>query len=486
MELRMIPLRLDPSKKMSRRRNFIIIILGIVILMGRVTYELYREENETMQLLQQQKVGAEQGQLVKQQQEGYEHPTIAANTSISSPEANDTSMIAVLETRVKRLQQCLDQLGKNGTWVQDWNFAKEYGQYDGDKIIYEEGPHSKRTWGSFKPTQEMPFGYWTSWRWLDYNTVLQNESNLDRECQVDHTLAGEKFCNVLLGLNISSIYFHGDSLMDSQYKSLMNKLGSDYVKNATAKVQKEATIVCNGTTNTSSGTSISSSNNSTYSERIITVLFVRDGGGQDFPHSPRNKITLTNTTRDFFKRQGRKLSVWNIGAHYHKNSDYEEDIEQLVTWIEELHDVNDLTFFRTTTSGHLGCHPRSPKSTNFSEYRVAPLANYSEFRPTAKWEWDMFDGYNNLTKELLKQKQKMRLRQSEDSTLDEHVNETTVTVKLLDVVNMTVLRQDGHSGGMDCLHYVSPGPIDWWNHLLYTHLLMIQEMEENFHGGGFP
>ena len=42
-------------------------------------------------------------------------------------------------------------------------------------------------------------------------------------------------------------------------------------------------------------------------------------------------------------------------------------------------------------------------------------------------------------------------------------------IELLDVYPMTVLRRDGHTGGIDCadcgrddcLHYSLPGPIDW-------------------------
>ncbi len=43
-------------------------------------------------------------------------------------------------------------------------------------------------------------------------------------------------------------------------------------------------------------------------------------------------------------------------------------------------------------------------------------------------------------------------------------------VYAIDVYNMTALRSDGHRGGTDCLHYAYPGPIDWWNHFLFTYL----------------
>ena len=53
---------------------------------------------------------------------------------------------------------------------------------------------------------------------------------------------------------------------------------------------------------------------------------------------------------------------------------------------------------------------------------------------------------------------------------------------ILDVVPMTILRPDGHISGPqkcstckndDCLHYMLPGPTDWWNHLMYSNLISL-------------
>ena len=59
------------------------------------------------------------------------------------------------------------------------------------------------------------------------------------------------------------------------------------------------------------------------------------------------------------------------------------------------------------------------------------------------------------------------------------INGTSLTIEALDVVPMTVLRRDGHMGDEfrpraipegDCLHYALPGPVDWWNHLLFNNV----------------
>eukprot|EP00547_Thalassionema_nitzschioides_P000526 CAMPEP_0194207486 /NCGR_PEP_ID=MMETSP0156-20130528/6214_1 /TAXON_ID=33649 /ORGANISM="Thalassionema nitzschioides, Strain L26-B" /LENGTH=384 /DNA_ID=CAMNT_0038934259 /DNA_START=79 /DNA_END=1233 /DNA_ORIENTATION=- len=334
------------------------------------------------------------------------------------------------------IHQCLNALGKNGTWVQDWEFARKFGQHV-IPLVESYGPFYRRTWGRFKPTAEIPFPWQTSWRWLDFNSFGD-------DCQIDYTMGGESICEALQALNITHLYFNGDSMTQSQYTSFINKLGSQYV--TIDRNSKGASILCANNT--------------------IKVLQTREGqGGQAFPSSPRDNITLTQISKDFFRQKGRKLSIWNMGAHYHQDSHYQEDIVQLFSWMEEYHNKDDLIFFRTTPSGHLNCEPRRPRRFNFSEYRVRPLKNYNEFKPTSMHTWEKFDAYNTYTKQLLRERQN-------NSSLEDRPQ-----IRLLDVVNMTLLRPDGHSGGGDCLHYVQPGPIDWWNHLLFTHLVKIREME---------
>ncbi|KAL7538462.1 hypothetical protein ACHAXR_008572 [Thalassiosira sp. AJA248-18] len=42
---------------------------------------------------------------------------------------------------------------------------------------------------------------------------------------------------------------------------------------------------------------------------------------------------------------------------------------------------------------------------------------------------------------------------------------------------MTILRPDGHrTPNKDCLHYLLPGPVDWWNHLLFSNLLELSSV----------
>jgi hypothetical protein len=81
------------------------------------------------------------------------------------------------------------------------------------------------------------------------------------------------------------------------------------------------------------------------------------------------------------------------------------------------------------------------------------------------YNWDLFQYYNAHTKKVVK-----------DWNERQWWNVTSVIsykpiMHVLDVYNMTALRRDGHSAtGKDCLHYHLPGPVDWWNHLLFAYL----------------
>ena len=78
-----------------------------------------------------------------------------------------------------------------------------------------------------------------------------------------------------------------------------------------------------------------------------------------------------------------------------------------------------------------------------------PFANYQEYLPTETndFDWNLVPSFNDYAKRHL----------------PEHVS-------YINIYNMTVLRQDGHVGFGDCLHYYYPGPVDWWVHLWYSSL----------------
>ena len=247
-------------------------------------------------------------------------------------------------------------------------------------------------------------------------------------------MSGDSFCSVLEALQIRRVYFFGDSLAVSQWKSLLNLLGLPLVEQASVDRTESATIECPN------------------AYQRIPIMVAKETGGDGPP------MVLSDTSREFLwstntTSNERTLSIWNIGAHYHTEKLFQHDFATLSDWMTQR--PNDLVFFRTTPPGHADCEPRQPKQFNFTHgTRVVPLSNASQYPHTTLHDWD-----------------KMFLHNAHAQA---HMPSS---VRLLDVVPMTLLRSDGHSGGKDCLHYMSPGPLDWWNHLLYSHLKRLAAME---------
>mmetsp|Transcript_13829 Transcript_13829/g.28567 ORF Transcript_13829/g.28567 Transcript_13829/m.28567 type:complete len:289 (+) Transcript_13829:268-1134(+) len=264
-------------------------------------------------------------------------------------------------------------------------------------------------------------------------------------------------CSLLIQLEIDRIFFFGDSISGLQYKSFLNKLGKDHVR-TTDKFT--STLAC----------PLFNTHKNEKESKEIKLRYAKEGGGNDFPGSARKTMVLSNQSENFLapsskggSERGRLLAILNIGAHYHELSHFKEDFVKLVGWVEASMRPHDLVFYRTSVPGHKNCIPRNPRQFNFTAgIRVVPLQSYRDFQVSTQYEWNLFDGYNDFAKGYLA---KRNIKTARERSLS--------TIHLLDVVNLTVLRRDGHTGGKDCLHYVTPGPTDWWNHLLYTKLRLL-------------
>lgn len=319
--------------------------------------------------------------------------------------------------------ECLWKAGADGTWVQDWSFAREHGQYE--RWAYPNGPYVAGHDRAFRPSSDSPFLWRTSFRWVDSSS----------DCPVD-IMTRERLCEVLAKLDASRMLFFGDSLTRAMYTAFMNKLGDVHIK-----PNYRGSFVCGV-------------------NRTVEVQYTVDEGGNAFPHSPRGVYELDMTAREFIadaSEDERIVAIFNIGAHYHNFTHYREDIERMVDIISELCRPQDLYFFRATNPGHDGCEPQS-KHFNWTDGpRVMPFERYDEYMVanSHKFDWDAFEGYNNYAKERI---------------YDHNVRGSGSPIHFLNIWNMTVLRRDGHHAPADCLHYVDPGPGDWWNHLLFTYL----------------
>jgi len=330
--------------------------------------------------------------------------------------------------------KCLSRTGVNGTWIQDWDFARDHGQYH--RWVYPNGPYVARRDRLFKPSPDSPYPWRTSWKW---------HSDADADCQVN-IMTHEKLCKVLFDLNVNQILFYGDSLTESMYTAFMNKLGDNvHVKPG----GYEGSIVC---TKNDGG-------NSSSLRYEINVLHERDKGGNAFPHSPRGVYEISNISQAFISNTSLSesaIGIFNIGAHYHNFSHYREDMDIMLQSLSLLNRPQDIYFFRSTSPGHEGCEPRNRNFDWTKGLQVTPLKSYKEYHVSSnKFDWDKFEHNNAYTKQLIATHNK---------------EGRGAPIHFLDIYNMTVLRHDGHAAPADCLHYHNPGPVDWWNHLLFTYL----------------
>jgi hypothetical protein len=343
--------------------------------------------------------------------------------------------------------KCSKILGQNGTWIQDWNYSATHGQYPPTRRLIPLGPWARGSHGSFQPSEDAPFPWPTSFRWVDSNS-------LDEGCQIDHTMTAATFCHVLLKLDIGSVLFSGDSMTRSMRASLLNMMGNE-----------SAQIVINkGLTGVMGYLTCKDSSSAGDGVKSIPIFQQDATGGSEFRYKPRRNITFDNVTRDHIQSSpNRVLAIYNMGAHYHGMDWYTHDFELFLEWLEQHHRPHDLVFFRTTPPGHLNCEPQQPKKFDFKRgTREYPLASVADYQKTDHYDWNLFQEYNAHS---LKRTQ-------------ERSKKMNVPIHMLDVYNMTLLRRDGHAGGPDCLHYTEPGPVDWWNHLLFTHLKELSAAEE--------
>ena len=360
------------------------------------------------------------------------------------PEILEKQQLMSLPSLPQCNSSCLSNFGKDGEWIQDWNFAAEYGQYE-EPWVSPAGPLNQRQDMRFRPQEDAPFRWPTSWKWVDK----------DPACPVD-PMTQSTMCNILVQLNISRIAFYGDSLTQQQYTSFLNLMGHRHimVPSQTSSSKNTKVLLCNITED---------------SNHYVTLFHKRDEGGQAFPSSERTAYKLhedIELSAFIDESPQRFLGVFNLGAHYHNLSWYKEDMVEMVKSLESFNRSQDLYFFRTTAPGHKNFFPKNRRGFNWTQgTRDVPLYSYTEFRNkswSTNYDWNMYEHYNEFTKK----------------TIHEWGTQTQ-TMHVIDVYNMTALRSDGH---VDGLHYMLPGPVDWWNHLFFTYLKELRKVLVNLNG----
>jgi len=414
-------------------------------------------------------------------------------------------------------------LGRDGTWIQDWDHARRHGNYPNGRVVpAKKGRAERLTHGRFRPSEEAPFPWPTSWRWAartdrgngngnatDATAEWESESESESEFYPLRVTTAEEMCHLLASkLNVRKIAFYGDSLTMSQYESFLNLMGTSFVTSSFSEnpssLPSRSSIACPTKDENASSSSSSSS-------ITIPIFMQKDTGGSYRPQDPRTEYYFSEELRSFLRDDDRDnhrhntnnhrndtpprtLAIFNIGAHYHNTTWYHQDMRILLHSLQRIGRTDDLYFFRTNVPGHRHCHPLDDKFFDWDRgTRDRPYDDIEEFMAFlssegAIFDWEKFPMWNEYSAEWI---ERFNARDSpwspwkygerghgDDNDNDDDDNDYPV-VHLLDVFPMTALRRDGHRAiDGDCLHYVNPGPVDWWNRLWMAYLEELSDVLE--------
>jgi hypothetical protein len=181
---------------------------------------------------------------------------------------------------------------------------------------------------------------------------------------------------------------------------------------------------------------------------------------------------------------GKTLLVANAGPHIHEFPVFQRVFDDFLKQLDEAARHDDIIYFRNSVPGHRKCHLYNRPFTNYKEYETSVQNTTTDEldHMYKRYSWDLFTHYNDYAaRKISERNRNADVNEAKAKAAGVPLpNPNTVRVDLLDVFGMSVLRPDGHlypdlkirsdGKGQDCLHSRLPGPLDWWNHLLVSHL----------------
>lgn len=376
----------------------------------------------------------------------------------------------------KETGECRHVRGRMGFWQKDMKYAS-IAQYD-EAIRHYSGQTDKHYRRAYQRGQtELQYRPSTTYRWQDTALSNLNQSQTG-SCELN-LLTLDSMCSVLQSLDIRRIFFLGDSLTLQQTQSLWKLLSQKNgpTKPRTTVPNFKHRIDCPGLVDPKG-------------EPFFFILqFVRN----DELIENSKELSIENGIKncneycypwreDYYAHPNmRTLMIVNTGAHFHDFEKYKATIDGFLPKIDEIYSRkpegrrSDIIMFRTTVPGHWGCE----------KLGLTPFINYEQYHSSISsdtahkdiYGWNDFFEYNDYVIRIF---ESLRHKFSSEKLDNYH------QLEVLDVLPMTILRQDGHVGDEfkppnipdgDCLHYSLPGPIDWWNHLLLSNLLDIASAE---------
>ena len=375
-------------------------------------------------------------------------PLLVDSTTISKKVAKST------ETEENHGERCLRLRGTSGHWYANNTFGRE--------TFYRKGFRSGRWYRKVYLQNNSAVYEGNRYAWED--TSLGESSS---DCQI-RPVNRNVFCDVVQAHQIQRILFVGDSLMSAQVESLTEliKMNDDVVKcpnrsdngGDNSSVWRVEIVFRRENLGPNYRKTIISENRTDAKDR--QQFGPEDpycGGTPANPPKPMmpgefcpwQKLYNETTTAADNNNDGRTLLVLNQGAHFHSIETFQASFDWFVELFNKIANPRDIVVFRSTVPGHKDCFNPNP---NISFADMTHDKFLEEFA-TNMYDWNLFDSYNRYAKEKM-----------------ERDLSSKVTGHYLNVYNMTVLRFDQHVAANDCLHYTHPGPIDYWNHLLFTNL----------------
>ena len=352
---------------------------------------------------------------------------------------------------IGRNGNCRHVRGRFGQWTYDTSFAPHL-QYKGRPLDHQFG----RANIEFTPTEEHPFRAPTTFKW---------ETSFFPGCHVNDLVIRASFCHVLKKMEIERVFMIGDSSVQSQAISLWKVLGNgdnpynQNDPNLYPNFRRE--MECSG-----GNIEISYTRNDHLLENELPVSYndgVRNCGtiGFCYPWIER-----------YLSFSGKTLLIAGAGSNIPNYEEFQNVIDRFIRTINSFHRSHDFIFFRTNHPAHENCQvPTGPSNQK-------PLENYEQILELGSdnLELSKVEKYNEYLHHVAFNRNVERLKGTPRHKM---------RIEILDIYPMTALRNDGHLGGeecveetcsdnpatRDCFHYFLPGPVDWWNHLLYNNLM---------------
>lgn len=366
------------------------------------------------------------------------------------------STVTQNDIQADNLEYCTQERGRDGSWYVNKTQALEtfyvQGYRSGKWMIDQQ--KLERVRKITKRTRKDILVYpGNQYAWKDAT---------EGQCRPIQPLNHQRFCRLMNTLAIDQLFFVGDSLTLAQLVSFLNLLGyksSDFIPASRKETRKRDSLECDGNRTITIykkrqnlGPNLVLTNLTGRKDRRKRVAF----GPEDLYCTGKEKtaveycpwLEMYNMT-DISKRS---LLVVNQGAHFHSLDTFQASYDLFLEGVRKVGRPEDILVFRSTVPGHINClgSKESPNIPPTNMTHDLFLKRYA----TTKYDWNLFDQYNQYAMEKLNQLS----------------GSFSWRPQYLNVYNMTVLRPDQHVDAIDCLHYTHPGPIDYWNHLLFTNL----------------